>query len=53
MTDRFRLAADFLARAGWGDAIRGPLAGDASFRRYERLRRDNGDSAVLMDAPPP
>lgn len=53
MTDRFRLAADFLARAGWGDAIRGLLAGDASFRRYERLRRDNGDSAVLMDAPPP
>ena len=28
------------------------LAGDASFRRYDRLNRD-GESAVLMDAPPP
>src|SRR4029078_7975573 len=29
-----------------------PLAGDASFRRYDRLRLD-GQTAVLMDAPPP
>ena len=29
-----------------------PLAGDASFRRYFRVR-DGGRSAVLMDAPPP
>jgi aminoglycoside/choline kinase family phosphotransferase len=28
------------------------LAGDASFRRYDRLRR-GGETAVLMDAPPP
>lgn len=28
------------------------LAGDASFRRYDRLTR-NGETAVLMDAPPP
>jgi len=42
----------FLAEAGWGDAARGPLTGDASFRRYERLRR-GGHRAVLMDAPPP
>ena len=52
MTDRNSLSAAFLHQAGWGDARRGPLAGDASFRRYERLRRDDGD-AVLMDAPPP
>lgn len=42
----------FLARAGWGDGVVEPLAGDASFRRYFRVRR--GDkSAMLMDAPPP
>ena len=42
----------FLAQAGWGNARREPLAGDASFRRYVRLRR-NGETAMLMDAPPP
>jgi N-acetylmuramate 1-kinase len=42
---------DFLAAAGWGDAARAPLAGDASPRRYERLLRGTG-TAVLMDAPP-
>jgi N-acetylmuramate 1-kinase len=43
---------DFLDANGWGAAQRAPLAGDASFRRYERLRQ--GDTqAVLMDAPPP
>ena len=42
----------FLASAGWGDGVVEPLAGDASFRRYFRVRR--GDkSAMLMDAPPP
>lgn len=30
----------FLKAAGWGDAARLPLAGDASARRYERLSRD-------------
>jgi aminoglycoside/choline kinase family phosphotransferase len=49
---REALTRDFLERAGWADAQRGRLAGDASFRHYDRLRR--GDrSAVLMDAPPP
>jgi len=38
----------FLARAGWADAARAPLAGDASSRRYLRLLRDTGESAVLM-----
>ncbi len=42
----------FLSDHGWGDAARAPLADDASFRRYERLRRA-GQMAVLMDAPPP
>ena len=44
--------AAFLARAGWADAERRPLAGDASFRRYLRLSRA-GETAILMDAPPP
>jgi N-acetylmuramate 1-kinase len=44
--------ARFLGAAGWGRAERRPLAGDASFRRYDRIRLD-GRSAVLMDAPPP
>ena len=42
----------FLEQAGWGGAVVEPLPGDASFRRYFRLR--NGDQgALLMHAPPP
>jgi aminoglycoside/choline kinase family phosphotransferase len=44
--------AAFLKSAGWGAAERGLLAGDASFRRYDRLKL-GGRAAVLMDAPPP
>lgn len=44
-------APAFLNRAGWEGAEILPLAGDASFRRYFRVHRD-GESAVLMDAPP-
>jgi hypothetical protein len=42
----------FLETAGWAGAAIEPLAGDASFRRYFRLR-DGGKTAMLMDAPPP
>ena len=42
----------FLEQAGWGEAEVEPLAGDASFRRYFRIRRGE-NSAMLMDAPPP
>jgi aminoglycoside/choline kinase family phosphotransferase len=45
-------AHDFLASCGWQGAEILPLAGDASFRRYFRVR-DGERSAVLMDAPPP
>jgi len=42
----------FLEQAGWSGCAIEPLAGDASFRRYFRIRR--GEScAMLMDAPPP
>lgn len=52
MSDRATLSRAFLQRAGWGEATRAKLAGDASFRKYERLNRD-GEASVLMDAPPP
>ncbi len=52
MTERHALIQDFLAEAGWADVPRRPLAGDASFRRYDRLLAP-GRRAVLMDAPPP
>jgi len=45
--------AEFVARAGWEGADIAPLPGDASFRRYFRLTGANGDSAMLMHAPPP
>ena len=45
-------APDFLAKHGWGGAEVRPLAGDASFRRYFRVHRESGETAVLMDAPP-
>ncbi|MDP7625982.1 MAG: phosphotransferase, partial [Rhodospirillales bacterium] len=52
MADRAALIEAFLQEAGWAGAKRSLLAGDASFRRYERIERE-GERAVLMDAPPP
>jgi len=43
---------EFLEDAGWGGAMVEPLIGDASFRRYFRVR-NGAKSAMLMDAPPP
>jgi aminoglycoside/choline kinase family phosphotransferase len=51
-SDREALKAQFLQTAGFGDARREPLSGDASTRLYERLRRANGASFILMDQPP-
>ncbi len=45
--------AKFVSRAGWSDAAVDPLPGDASFRRYFRLARASGETAMLMHAPPP
>ncbi|RKF19341.1 aminoglycoside phosphotransferase [Altericroceibacterium spongiae] len=42
----------FLQQAGWNGAAVEPLAGDASFRRYFRIR-DGERGAMLMYAPPP
>ena len=48
---------EFLEEAGWGGARIEPLVGDASFRRYFRVRakKSSGgaETAMLMDAPPP
>jgi hypothetical protein len=42
-------ARKFLEAAGWGDAARESLTGDASARKYIRLRQA-GRTAILMDA---
>lgn len=42
---------DFAATHGWADAAVLPLAADASFRRYFRLKT-GAKSALVMDAPP-
>ena len=38
--------------AGWGDAERRHMLGDASIRAYERLIRETGETAILMISPP-
>lgn len=50
-SDREVVRLAFLKSAGLGDAVREPLPGDASTRRYERLRMDDA-TMMLMDAPP-
>jgi aminoglycoside/choline kinase family phosphotransferase len=50
--DREAQKAAFLAAAGLGGAMRTPLAGDASTRRYERLSTPDGASLIFMDQPP-
>lgn len=52
MYDRSIQIDDFLRSSGFANAVRKPLAGDASFRRYERIDFQ-GKSLMLMDAPPP
>ncbi len=45
------MSAAFLAGAGWSDAARAPVAGDASARTYARLTRPDGGTAILMEDP--
>lgn len=49
---REALKAAFLAEAGFGDARREALAGDASTRAYERLHLPTGATLIFMDQPP-
>lgn len=51
MSDRIALSQAFLVKAGWANAQRSFLAGDASDRSYDRLVQGS-ETAVLMDAPP-
>jgi tRNA threonylcarbamoyl adenosine modification protein YjeE len=55
MPGRFKSARaveKLLDAAGWAEARREPVAGDASSRAYERLTDDAGRTAILMIAPP-
>ncbi|MCO4052980.1 MAG: tRNA (adenosine(37)-N6)-threonylcarbamoyltransferase complex ATPase subunit type 1 TsaE [Bosea sp.] len=45
-------ARQLIDRAGWGEAERRHMLGDASTRAYERLVRANGETAILMISPP-
>lgn len=42
----------FLEGAGWAGSLIDPIPGDASFRRYFRIRKGD-ERAMLMHAPPP
>ncbi len=56
MSDLPKGLESFLSDAGWGGADIEPIPGDASFRRYFRIRKGDGSvpsSAMLMYAPPP
>lgn len=44
-------ARKMIDAAGWGDAARVHMLGDASTRAYERLVRPGGETAILMISP--
>jgi N-acetylmuramate 1-kinase len=55
---RQRAMTAFLEASGWDGVVPAPLAADASFRSYYRLRRGPDTTivpgtAIIMDAPPP
>lgn len=50
MSERLAWLEEFVAHAGWGEAAREPIQGDASTRSYARLSMQ-GRKAVLMNAP--
>ena len=51
-SDREALKGEFLRAAGFADARRELLSGDASTRQYERLYPAHGASLIFMDQPP-
>ncbi len=50
MTPREEEIEAFLQKAGWAQALRAPIPGDASTRLYARLTKENGQTAILMMA---
>lgn len=50
--DRARAIEALIGTAGWGEAKRLPMSGDASTRLYQRLARADGETAILMISPP-
>jgi len=52
MNERDSIINNFLSSSRWDNSKRINVAGDASFRRYDRVIKDDG-VAILMDAPPP
>lgn len=50
--DRAERLSDFIRSSDWASATSTPLAGDASRRRYMRLTKPDGSTAIVMDAPP-
>ncbi len=52
MSERATILTAFLVAHGLADAVRTPLAGDASTRAYERLTLADGRSLIFMDQPP-
>lgn len=51
VVERFSRVSQFLAATDWRSAERSFLMGDASARRYERLQKQTGERAILMDMP--
>lgn len=47
----FKALRELLRKAGWADAARSFLMGDASTRAYERLEKPDGQRAILMISP--
>lgn len=47
-----RAIHDILGTSDWSGAARIPMQGDASTRAYERLQKENGQTAILMISPP-
>ena len=50
--DRQATIDRFLTDTGWANAARKRVAGDASNRKYDRVTKPDGTTAILMDAPP-
>lgn len=50
--DRQGLIEQFLHQTGWSGASSKRIAGDASNRKYDRLTKTDGNTLILMDAPP-